>query len=108
MLVAEISNMGCTPEAVEEFHKNNILFAPGKAVNAGGVATSGLEMTQNSMKLRWNSQEVDKRLHEIMVNIHEQCVRCGKKADGNVDYVKGANIAGFLKVANSMLDMGVI
>ncbi len=107
-LVAEISNMGCTPEAVEEFHKNNILFAPGKAVNAGGVATSGLEMTQNSMKLRWNSQEVDKRLHEIMVNIHEQCVRCGKKADGNVDYVKGANIAGFLKVANSMLDMGVI
>ncbi len=108
MLVAEISNMGCTPEAVEEFHRKNILFAPGKAVNAGGVATSGLEMTQNSMKLRWNSEEVDKRLHEIMVNIHEQCVKCGKKADGNVDYVKGANIAGFLKVANSMLDMGVI
>ena len=108
ILVAEISNMGCTPEAVEEFSRHNILFAPGKAVNAGGVATSGLEMTQNSMKLRWNSSEVDKRLHEIMVNIHEQCVRCGKKADGNVDYVKGANIAGFLKVANSMLDMGVI
>lgn len=108
MLVAEISNMGCTPEAVEEFHRKNILFAPGKAVNAGGVATSGLEMTQNSMKLRWNSEEVDKRLHEIMVNIHEQCVKCGKKADGNIDYVKGANIAGFLKVANSMLDMGVI
>ena len=108
ILVAEISNMGCTPEAVEEFSRHNILFAPGKAVNAGGVATSGLEMTQNSMKLRWNSEEVDKRLHEIMVNIHEQCVRCGKKADGNVDYVKGANIAGFLKVANSMLDMGVI
>ena len=108
ILVAEISNMGCTPEAVEEFHKNKILFAPGKAVNAGGVATSGLEMTQNSMKLRWNSQEVDGRLHEIMQNIHEQCVKHGKREDGYVDYVKGANIAGFLKVANSMLDMGVI
>jgi len=108
ILVAEISNMGCTPEAVEEFHKNKILFAPGKAVNAGGVATSGLEMTQNAMKLRWGSKEVDQRLHEIMRNIHEQCVRYGKKEDGYVDYVKGANIAGFLKVANSMLDMGVI
>jgi glutamate dehydrogenase (NADP+) len=107
-LVAEISNMGCTPEAVEEFNKHNVLFAPGKAVNAGGVATSGLEMTQNSMKLRWNSQEVDSRLHEIMSNIHGQCVRHGKRADGFVDYVKGANIAGFLKVAYSMLDMGVI
>lgn len=108
LMVAEVSNMGCTPEAVEEFHKHNILFAPGKAVNAGGVATSGLEMTQNSMKLRWNSQEVDNRLHEIMVNIHGQCVKYGKRDDGYVDYVKGANIAGFLKVANSMLDMGVI
>jgi len=108
MLVAEVSNMGCTPEAVEEFHKNNILFAPGKAVNAGGVATSGLEMTQNSMKLRWNSKEVDDRLHEIMCNIHGQCVKHGKREDGYVDYVKGANIAGFLKVASSMLDMGVI
>jgi len=108
MLVAEISTMGSTPEAVEEFHKNKILFAPGKAVNAGGVATSGLEMTQNSMKLRWNRQEVDDRLHEIMSNIHGQCVKYGKKEDGYVDYVKGANIAGFLKVANSMLDMGVI
>ena len=107
-LVAEVSNMGCTPEAVEEFNKINILYAPGKAVNAGGVATSGLEMTQNSMKMRWNAQEVDGRLHEIMSNIHEQCVKNGKKSDGNVDYVKGANIAGFLKVANSMLDMGVI
>ncbi len=108
ILVAEISNMGCTPEAVEEFHKNNILFAPGKAVNAGGVATSGLEMTQNAMKLRWGSKEVDERLHEIMRNIHGQCVKYGKKEDGYIDYVKGANIAGFLKVANSMLDMGVI
>jgi len=108
MLVAEVSNMGCTPEAVEVFHKNKILFAPGKAVNAGGVATSGLEMTQNSMKLHWNAQEVDDRLHEIMCNIHGQCVKHGKREDGYVDYVKGANIAGFLKVANSMLDMGVI
>lgn len=107
-MVAEISNMGCTPEAVEELQKNNILFAPGKAVNAGGVATSGLEMTQNSMKMRWNSTEVDHRLHEIMINIHGQCVRHGQRPDGSVDYVKGANIAGFLKVANSMLDMGVI
>ncbi|MCX6255154.1 MAG: glutamate dehydrogenase, partial [Bacteroidia bacterium] len=108
ILVAEISNMGCTPEAVEIFHKHKILFAPGKAVNAGGVATSGLEMTQNSMKLRWNSKEVDDRLHEIMCDIHGQCVKHGKRDDGYVDYVKGANIAGFLKVANSMLDMGVI
>ncbi|MCX6332757.1 MAG: NADP-specific glutamate dehydrogenase [Bacteroidia bacterium] len=108
ILIGEISNMGCTPEAVEEFHKNKILFAPGKAVNAGGVATSGLEMTQNAMKLRWGSKEVDERLHEIMRNIHGQCVKHGKKDDGYIDYVKGANIAGFLKVANSMLDMGVI
>jgi glutamate dehydrogenase (NADP+) len=108
ILIGEISNMGCTPEAVEEFHKNNILFAPGKAVNAGGVATSGLEMTQNAMKMKWGSKEVDERLHEIMRNIHGQCVRHGKRDDGYIDYVKGANIAGFLKVANSMLDMGVI
>ena len=108
LMVAEISNMGCTPEAVEEFNKKRILFAPGKAVNAGGVATSGLEMTQNAMKMRWNQQEVDGRLHEIMRNIHEQCVKYGKQGDGYIDYVKGANIAGFLKVANSMLDMGVI
>ncbi len=107
-LVAEVSNMGCTPEAVDIFKNNQILFAPGKAVNAGGVATSGLEMTQNSMKLRWNCQEVDTRLLEIMRNIHEQCVKYGKRDDGFTDYVKGANISGFLKVANSMLDMGVI
>jgi glutamate dehydrogenase (NADP+) len=93
---------------VVEFHKNKVLFAPGKAVNAGGVATSGLEMTQNSMKLHWSRQEVDDRLHEIMCNIHGQCVKYGKLEDGYVDYVKGANIAGFLKVANSMIDMGVI
>ena len=106
--ICEGANMPSTPAAVEIIQKNGLLFAPGKASNAGGVATSGLEMTQNSMKLRWNRQEVDERLHEIMCNIHGQCVRHGKRENGYVDYVKGANIAGFLKVANSMLDMGVI
>lgn len=106
--ICEGANMPCTPEAVEIIQKNGLLFSPGKASNAGGVSTSGLEMTQNSMKLRWNSQEVDKRLHEIMSNIHSQCVKHGKRENGYVDYVKGANIAGFLKVATSMLDMGVI
>ena len=100
--------MPSTPEAIEFIQRSGLLFAPGKAANAGGVATSGLEMTQNSMKLRWNRQEVDERLHEIMCNIHSQCMKYGKRSDGYVDYVKGANIAGFLKVANSMLDMGVI
>jgi glutamate dehydrogenase (NADP+) len=106
--VCEGANMPCTPEAVEILQKNGLLFAPGKAANAGGVATSGLEMSQNSMKLSWSSNEVDGRLHEIMGNIHTQCVKYGKRSDGYVDYVKGANIAGFLKVANAMLDMGVI
>jgi glutamate dehydrogenase (NADP+) len=106
--ICEGANMPSTPEAIEIIQKNGLLFAPGKASNAGGVATSGLEMTQNSMKLRWNRQEVDDRLHEIMCNIHSQCVKHGKREDGYVDYVKGANIAGFLKVASSMLDMGVI
>jgi glutamate dehydrogenase (NADP+) len=108
MLVAEISNMGCTPEAVELFLQHKLLFGPGKAVNAGGVATSGLEMTQNSMKLNWNKEEVDARLHSIMVNIHNACVKHGTGKDGYVDYVRGANIAGFLKVANAMLDQGLI
>ncbi|MCK9204884.1 MAG: NADP-specific glutamate dehydrogenase [Bacteroidales bacterium] len=107
-LVAEISNMGCTPEAVETFIEHKLLFAPGKAVNAGGVATSGLEMTQNSMKLNWPAQEVDDRLHHIMKSIHESCIKHGKDASGYVNYVKGANIAGFIKVANAMLDQGVI
>ena len=106
--VCEGANMPCTPEAVVIIQKNGLLFAPGKAANAGGVATSGLEMSQNSMKLSWSSQEVDGRLHEIMCNIHGQCVKYGKREDGYVDYVKGANIAGFLKVANAMLDLGVI
>ncbi len=106
--VCEGANMPDTPDAIEIIQKHGLLFSPGKASNAGGVATSGLEMTQNSMKLRWNRKEVDDRLHEIMCNIHAQCVKYGKREDGYVDYVKGANIAGFLKVANSMLDMGVI
>jgi len=106
--VCEGANMPCIPEAVEIIQKNGLLFAPGKAANAGGVATSGLEMSQNSMKMSWSSNEVDGRLHEIMCNIHNQCVKYGKRTDGYIDYVKGANIAGFLKVANAMLDMGVI
>lgn len=105
--VCEGANMPSTPEAIELLQKNGLLFSPGKASNAGGVATSGLEMTQNSMKLHWSSQEVDAKLHEIMRNIHAQCVKHGKRPDGYVDYVKGANVAGFLKVASSMLDMGV-
>jgi glutamate dehydrogenase (NADP+) len=108
MCVAEGANMPSTPEAVEVFLENKILFAPGKAANAGGVATSGLEMAQNSMKLSWSAAEVDGRLHEIMRNIHASCVKYGKESDGFVNYVKGANVAGFLKVANAMVDQGVI
>ncbi|NQU33263.1 MAG: NADP-specific glutamate dehydrogenase [Bacteroidetes bacterium] len=106
--VAEGANMPSTPKAVHLLQKNGILFGPGKAVNAGGVATSGLEMTQNAMKLAWTREEVDTKLHQIMKSIHEACVTHGTKADGSVDYVKGANIAGFLKVANSMIDQGII
>jgi glutamate dehydrogenase (NADP+) len=106
--VAEGANMPSTPEAVEVFHENKILFGPGKAVNAGGVATSGLEMSQNSMKLGWPAKEVDERLHDIMINIHNSCVKHGKDNDGYINYVKGANIAGFLKVANAMIDLGVL
>jgi len=106
--VAEGANMPSTPEAIEIFLEKKILFAPGKAVNAGGVATSGLEMSQNAMKLSWPLKEVDERLHHIMCSIHEQCVKHGKDKDGFVNYVKGANVAGFLKVANAMLDQGVI
>ncbi|MBN1388283.1 MAG: NADP-specific glutamate dehydrogenase [Bacteroidales bacterium] len=105
--VCEGANMPCTPEAIELIQKHKLLFAPGKAANAGGVATSGLEMSQNSMKLHWRRNEVDDRLHEIMINIHEACVRYGTTESGYVDYVRGANIAGFLKVANSMLDFGI-
>jgi glutamate dehydrogenase (NADP+) len=106
--VAEVSNMGCTPEAVEVFHKNKIPFAPGKAVNAGGVAVSGLEMSQNSLRLSWTSEEVDARLKDIMQNIHQTCVKYGTEKDGFVNYVKGANIGGFVKVANAMLAQGLV
>ncbi len=108
MCVSEGANMPSTPEAIEVFHEARILFAPGKAANAGGVATSGLEMSQNAMKLSWSTEEVDARLHQIMKDIHQQCVINGKQADGYVDYVKGANVAGFIKVANAMVDQGVI
>lgn len=106
--VAEGANMPCTPEAITIFQNAKVMFAPGKAVNAGGVATSGLEMTQNSMKLSWSAEEVDQRLHQIMKDIHTQCVKYGTQADGYINYVKGANVAGFLKVASAMLDCGVI
>jgi glutamate dehydrogenase (NADP+) len=108
MAVAEVSNMGCTPEAVNLFHEKKIPFGPGKAVNAGGVAVSGLEMTQNAMKLSWTSEEVDAKLHHIMSSIHHACIKYGTEEDGYINYVKGANIAGFLKVANAMMDQGVI
>jgi glutamate dehydrogenase (NADP+) len=106
--VAEGANMPSTPSAVEVFHENKIMFGPGKAVNAGGVATSGLEMSQNAMKLNWPKEEVDERLHHIMKSIHETCVKHGTESNGYVNYVKGANVAGFLKVANAMLDQGII
>ncbi|MBZ0242715.1 MAG: glutamate dehydrogenase, partial [Bacteroidales bacterium] len=108
MCVAEVANMPSTAEAIQVFKKHRVLFGPGKAVNAGGVSTSGLEMTQNAMKLAWSREEVDARLQEIMKNIHEACVKHGKQADGFIDYAKGANVAGFLKVANAMMDQGVV
>jgi len=106
--VSEGANMPSTPEAIVEFTKAKILFAPGKASNAGGVATSGLEMSQNSLRLSWTSEEVDQRLKAIMANIHESCVKYGSDGQGYVDYVKGANIAGFVKVADAMLAQGVV
>jgi glutamate dehydrogenase (NADP+) len=106
--VAEGANMPTTPEAVEVFQGAKVLFAPGKASNAGGVATSGLEMSQNSLRLSWSSEEVDAKLLNIMNDIHAACVKYGKNADGSVDYVKGANIAGFVKVADAMLAQGVV
>ena len=104
--VVETSNMGCTPEAIEALQEAKIPFAPGKAANAGGVAVSGLEMTQNAQHYYWSAEEVDEKLHNIMINIHEACVREGKQANGYVDYVKGANIAGFKKVADAMCQQG--
>ena len=104
----EVSNMGCQPGAIHFFQNNGMLFAPGKAVNAGGVATSGLEMTQNAAHLSWSAEEVNAKLHWIMESIHEQCVKFGTQPDGSVDYVKGANIAGFMKVAQAMLEQGIV
>lgn len=106
--LGEGANMPCTPEAITEFQKAKILFSPGKASNAGGVATSGLEMSQNSLRLSWTAAEVDEKLHGIMNDIHAACVQYGKDGDGYVDYVKGANIAGFVKVAEAMLAQGVV
>ncbi|MBE9487772.1 MAG: NADP-specific glutamate dehydrogenase [Bacteroidetes bacterium] len=106
--VAEVSNMGCTPEAIKAFQDAKILFAPGKAVNAGGVATSGLEMTQNAAHISWPAEQVDAQLHQIMEDIHTACVTFGTEEDGHVNYVNGANIAGFMKVAQAMLEQGII
>ena len=106
--VGEISNMGCTPEAIDLFIENKIMYAPGKAVNAGGVATSGLEMSQNAMHLSWSAAEVDEKLHAIMHGIHAQCVKYGTEPDGYINYVKGANIAGFMKVAHAMMGQGYV
>lgn len=106
--VAEVSNMGCTPEAIDAFISHRILYGPGKAVNAGGVATSGLEMAQNALKLNWGAAEVDEKLHEIMASIHTACVQYGTEPDGYINYMKGANIAGFMKVARSMVEQGVL
>jgi len=106
--VSEGANMPSTPAAVEVFLKNKILYGPGKAANAGGVATSGLEMSQNSLRLSWTREEVDQRLHNIMINIHKSCVQFGKEEDGYVNYVKGANIGGFVKVADAMMAQGYV
>ncbi len=108
MAVSEGANMPSTPEAVEVFLKNQILYGPGKAANAGGVAVSGLEMTQNSMRLPWSREEVDSKLHQIMINIHDTCVKYGKTSSGFINYVNGANIGGFIKVANAMLAQGIV
>lgn len=105
--VAEGANMPSTPEAIAAFQDAKILFSPGKASNAGGVATSGLEMSQNSLRLSWTAEEVDEKLHNIMVSIHEACMKYGRE-NGYTDYVKGANIAGFVKVADAMLDQGLV
>ena len=107
LCVAEGANMPTTPDAVELFRKEGVLFGPGKAANAGGVATSGLEMSQNSLRMSWSRDEVDSRLRGIMRSIHEACVQHGR-GDKGVDYVNGANIAGFIKVADAMIDQGVV
>jgi glutamate dehydrogenase (NADP+) len=106
--VGEISNMGCTPEAIATLQAEKVLYGPGKAVNAGGVATSGLEMSQNAGRLSWSAEEVDAKLKGIMKNIHDNCVKYGTEADGSINYVNGANIAGFIKVADAMLAQGLV
>ena len=108
MAVSEGANMPTTPEAIRVFQEAKILYAPGKAANAGGVSVSGLEMSQNSERLSWTSEEVDSRLHAIMENIHQNCVKYGTEPDGYVNYVKGANVAGFMKVAKAMMAQGVL
>ena len=108
MAVSEGANMPSTPEAIRVFQDAKILYAPGKAANAGGVSVSGLEMTQNSIKLSWSAEEVDEKLKSIMKNIHEACVQYGTEADGYVNYVKGANVAGFMKVAKAMMAQGIL
>ncbi|HPY96940.1 MAG TPA: NADP-specific glutamate dehydrogenase [Candidatus Cloacimonadota bacterium] len=107
-ILTEGANMPCTPDAVHEFQNAKVIFGPGKAANAGGVATSGLEMTQNAMHLSWGADEVNEKLFSIMVNIHKACVEHGREKDGSINYVKGANIAGFMKVAETMCDLGVV
>jgi glutamate dehydrogenase (NADP+) len=106
--VAEGANMPSTPEAIEAFAQARVLFSPGKASNAGGVATSGLEMSQNSLRMNWSREEVDAKLHTIMKSIHAACQKYGKREDGSIDYVKGANVAGFVKVADAMIDQGLV
>ena len=106
--VAEGANMPCTPEAIEVFQSSRLLYSPGKASNAGGVATSGLEMSQNSMRIKWTREEVDEHLKRIMADIHEACIKYGTESDGYVNYVKGANIAGFIKVAEAMMSQGLV
>ena len=106
--VVEGANMPSTPEAIAIFQANKMLYSPGKASNAGGVATSGLEMTQNSIRQKWTAEEVDQHLHRIMKDIHEACIKYGTEEDGYINYVKGANLAGFIKVANAMVDQGLV
>ena len=106
--VSEGANMPSTPEAIKVFQDAKILYSPGKAANAGGVAVSGLEMSQNSERLHWSREEVDAKLHDIMNDIHANCVKYGTEADGYINYVKGANVAGFLKVAKAMMAQGIV
>ena len=106
--VTEGANMPTTPDAIAVFQNAKILYSPGTASNAGGVATSGLEMSQNSMRLKWTAEEVDQRLRQIMADIHAACLKYGTEPDGYINYVKGANIAGFIKVANAMVEQGLV